>query len=1008
MAGALPLAGEQPPAGDPPPDFNQQIRPILAANCFTCHGPDDEAREAGLRLDTAEGATEDRGGYQAIQPGDAEQSELVLRITSDDPDMRMPPADSNLQLSPEQIQLLRNWIDSGADYSTHWAFVPPQRPTVPDVADAAWCAGVIDRFVLARLEAEGLRPSEQADGYSLVRRLYLDLTGLPPTPQQADAFVNDARPGAYERLVDVLLASPAYAEHWTRHWLDLARYADTNGYEKDRERSIWPYRDWVLQAIADDMPLDRFTVEQLAGDMLPEATDDQRIATGFHRNTMLNEEGGIDPLEYRYHAMVDRVATTGTVWLGLTTGCAQCHTHKYDPITHTDYYRLMALLNNADEPDLVIPVPEVQQQRTQIQRQIQDYEDQLIAQHLVPTGDGDEPVADPPLAAAFAEWVETQTASAHRWQTMRPVEMDSTMPRLTVLDDDSVLASGDVTKRDVYKLRFRLQPSQRPATALRLEVLPHESLPAGGPGMAFYEGRRGDFFLSELQITLDGRPLQLDRPSHSYGKISVGSGSADAASVIDGEGSTGWSTSGQEGQANQLVLNFAEPLTDAGSLEITLLFERHFAAALGRFRLAVTDGTAPVAASPLPAPLYDSLCELREQASPAIDALDDELLTALRRQFVRRSPELAEQRKPLDRLHQQMPDPVYTLVMRERPDDHVRPTYRHHRGEYLQAREEVQPAVPAVFPQLPDDAPADRLALARWLVSDRNPLIGRVMANRAWRAMFGTGIVHTAGDFGTQSEPPSHPQLLDYLALRLADGGWSRKRLHREIVTSATYRQSAVASEELLQRDPQNRLLARGARFRLPAESIRDAALVSSGMLARRLGGPSVHPPQPDSVTELAYGGSGWQADEGADRYRRSVYTFKKRTAPFAAYAVFDAPTGENCVARRDSSNTPLQALTLLNDAMFMELARAMADAVLQQAAGGEGDQPSAIDEDASDVASQRQIATALFRRALVRPPTDDEVDQLVQFYRDHNDSPRDGWFLVARALLNLDEFVNR
>ncbi len=540
-------------------DFGRDVRPILSKHCFKCHGPDPNTREAGLRLDEEDAAIEDLGGYAAIQPGDPDASEVIVRITSEDDDLRMPPNDA--ELSESEVGTLRRWIESGGHYETHWSFVPPQRPALPDVGDAAWCAGEIDRWTLVRMEQADLTPAARAGRKSLIRRLYLDLTGTTPTPEEVDRFAGDDHPAAYRKLVDRLLATPEYAERFARPWLDLARYSDTNGYEKDRPRSIWPYRDWVIDAIANDMPFDQFSIEQLAGDMLPGASNDQRIATGFHRNTMLNEEGGIDPLEYRFYAMVDRVATTGTVWLGLTTGCAQCHTHKYDPITHTDYYSLMALLNNADEPDVVVEDAQRDELTQHIRAEIEAEADRLAARYLPERHDHlAANVDDEAIAQAFVAWFDKQVSQLRKWRSLRADSIESTMPRLTVLPDDSVLASGDVTKRDVYALTFPLHEDDRGATALRLEVLPHDSLPAGGPGMAFYEGRRGDFFLSELSVTLDGQPVGLDSPSHSFGKISVGSGSAVAGNVIDGEGSTGWSTSGAEGKSNHLVVNFAEPL----------------------------------------------------------------------------------------------------------------------------------------------------------------------------------------------------------------------------------------------------------------------------------------------------------------------------------------------------------------------------------------------------------------------------------------------------------------
>jgi len=988
-----------------PPSFARDIRPILAAKCFACHGPDEEHREAELRLDVRGAAVK----AAAIVPGEPDRSELVRRVFSDDPQVRMPPPDAKQSLSKEQKELLHRWIAAGAEYERHWSFVPPQLPPLPPARNADWVSNPIDAFVLARLEQEGLRPSPPADRYTLVRRVYLDLIGLPPSPQEADAFAHDDSPEAYEKLVDRLLASPRYGEHGSRQWLDLARYADTNGYEKDRRRSIWPYRDWVIRATNNDMPFDRFTIEQLAGDMLPGATAAQRIATGFHRNTMLNEEGGIDPLEFRFYAMVDRVATTGTVWFGLTTGCAQCHSHKYDPIRHTDYYRLLALLNNADEPDLIVRDPQTAARRRELERQIAALE-AALPEEFPPAG-GDGPLEErrrENLGAKFAEWLERERTGAVSWTILRPISVETNLPRLELQKDGSIFSTGDITKRDVFTLRFDLDALHEPVTALRLEVLPDDRLPGRGPGRAYYEGRKGDFFLSEFSARSNGRRIEFASASHSYGKISIGSGNANAENIVDGEGSTGWSTAGGEGEPHQLVLKLEQPLEAARKLEIEMLFERHFAASLGRFRLSATSSKGDVKAKEMPV-------EIESLLTRDSDALQQDERAKLRRYFLSVTPELAAARKKIEQLRRQMPEFPTTLVMQERPADNPRPTFRRHRGEYLSPKEEAQPGVPAFLAPLPEDAPANRLSFARWLVSDRNPLIGRVAVNRAWQAFFGEGLVRTPGDFGTQGELPTHPELLDWLAVKFttpADAGglgWSRKRLHRLVVTSAAYRQSSRLTPELLKCDPENRLLARASRFRVNAEVVRDIMLTASGLLSQEVGGPSVYPPQPQSVTALAWGGFKWRPSQGADRYRRSLYTFSKRTTPFAAYTLFDAPTGENCIVQRNRSNNPLQSLALLGDAMFLEMARALAAKAV------------AAEE------TREARAAYLFRALLTRPPTEAELSKLLQFERaqrlrldageldaaaiwgEKNASAEQAsWLLVARALMNLDETISR
>lgn len=997
------------------PSFARDIRPILASRCFACHGPDEEHREGDLRLDERAAAL-DAG---AIVPGNVDDSELVRRIFSTDSDEQMPPPDAKDQLTDKQKSLLRDWVQRGGEYEPHWAFVKPVRHQPPTSQFDDRARNSIDRFIFARLQAEQLAPSPEADRYTLIRRACLDLVGLPPTPEEADAFVADTDPRAYENLVDRLLDSPQYGERWARVWLDLARYSDTNGYEKDRPRSIWPYRDWVIRALNTDMPYDQFTIEQLAGDMLPNATLDQRIATGFHRNTMLNEEGGIDPLEYRFYAMVDRIATTGTIWFGLTVNCCQCHTHKYDPLQHSDYYSLLALLNNADEPDLPIPDPAVVKQREQLLAQIEKLENELVA--AFPPLPADDKSTDSTTESerrqqnfdqSFARWREQQRQTAVDWTIQRPTKMKSNLPRLEVLDDGSIFSTGDITKRDVLTLTFDIAADQLPVTALRLEALPDDRLPAGGPGRAYYEGRKGDFFLSEVSAKLDDKSVNFSGGSQSFGKISIGSGSAKTENVFDGDGSTGWSTAGREGEAHQIVLNFKEPVTTAGDLTIELLFERHFAASLGRFRVSTTSKDGTPAATTLPVDLEAALANDGE--------LDPATRDQLCRQYLRVAPELATARKPIDQLRKQIPDLPHSLIMHERPDDNVRPTFRHHRGEYLSPRERVDPSVPAIFndggPQ-----PTNRLEFARWLVSDQNPLAARVAVNRAWQAFFGTGLVATPDDFGTQSNPPTHPKLLDWLATEFVANDWSQKKLHRMIVTSAVYRQQSKVTLELLERDPNNQLVARGSRFRVPAETVRDIMLRSSGLLSPKMFGPSVYPPQPASVTGLAYGGTRWSTSSGEDRYRRSLYTFNKRTAPFAAYTVFDAPTGEGCVARRNRSNIPLQALTLLNDGMFLEMARALA-----------ADVASGSQKTDTEAQPANAIATSIFRRLLTRPPTDAELSAIIGYQQAQSERLRNGqlnvsevlatnaadksgadqradqaaWVMTARALMNLDETI--
>lgn len=680
------------PAGDAV-SFNRDIRPILAKNCFACHGPDEHSRQANLRLDTRADATGQTGGHAGIVPGNSAASRVVIRITH--PKMPMPPPASGKRLSEQEIELIKRWIDQGAPYDRHWAFEPPMRPALPKVKRTDWPKNEIDYFVLARLEAEGLAPSPEADRYTLIRRVSLDLTGLPPSPEAVAAFVKDESPGAYERLVDSLFNSPHYGERWASVWLDLARYADSKGYEADRLRSMWPYRDWVIRALNENMPFDRFTTLQLAGDLLPVPTQDQLIATGFHRNTMTNDEGGTDDEEFRDAAVKDRVATTGQVWMGMTWGCAQCHNHKFDPLSQKEFYQLYAFFNQTEDSDKI-----------------------------------------------------------------------------------------------------------------------------------------------------DDRP---------------------------------------------------------------------------RLRL-------------------------------------DEKVT--------------------------------TLIMRELPPEKRRETRIHRRGNFLDPGEAVEPAVPAAFHPFPEEAPRNRLGLAKWLVDKRNPLTARVVVNRFWARLFGAGLVETEEDFGTQGAPPSHPELLDWLATEFMRLDWDMKAIQKKIVMSATYRQSSDATPALLERDRFNRLLARGPRVRLEAEMVRDQMLAAAGLLSTKMFGPPVMPLQPDGVWQVVYSRDRWETSRGEDRYRRALYTFRRRTSPYPAAITFDAPSGEVCTMRRIRTNTPLQALVALNDPLALEAASRLAARVL-----------------AEREASLEASIERAFRLVLVRPPEAAEVARLRRLYEEARAKlKRDP--AAARKLLEPDRVV--
>lgn len=990
-------------------DFSRDIRPILSDACFHCHGPDEAKRESGLRLDSREGLFGDLGGYSPVLPHNADASEVIRRIESSEPSELMPPPESNKSLTADQKQLLRKWIESGAEWEQHWGFVAPVKTTPPNVSQSDWCKNELDNFILDRLDQAKLSPSPTADPATLIRRLYLDLIGLPPSPEQARHWESkiwgppenvDTTPqideDAYQELVTELLSSPHYGERWARRWLDLARYADTNGYEKDRDRSIWPYRDWVINALNQDMPFDQFTVEQLAGDMLPDASREQLIATGFHRNTMLNEEGGIDPLEFRYHAMTDRVATTGTTWLGLTLGCCQCHTHKYDPISHTEYFQVMALLNNADEPTLELPNDDYEKTWSKNRKQAKRQLNELASQWPVPKPEAEseersqeerQALRQSAFENAFAAWLTEEELRARNWETLAPTKATSSLPILTIQPDASIFASGDTAKRDDYYIE--LSGSETPIEAIELEALPDERLPERGPGTTYYEGTRGDFYLTEIEFSGQSpssehnQTFPVSTASDSYSKNRFGNRPANASLAIDGDIQTGWSVHDRQGERHVAVFVFEPPIPAHTPLAVHMSFGRHFASSLGRFRFRASKPASPeqpgaeIESEHPVARDFDDATWASLLRPAAERSADDR--QRLREAFLLRSPELAKEAQAIRQLLAR-PRSTTTLIMSERPGGEERPTFRHHRGEYLQAEEQVEPDVPDVLPPLDEKLEPNRLAFSRWLVARKNPLTARVVVNRHWQAFFGTGIVKTLDDFGLQGAPPSHPELLDYLAVYFMDEAkWSLKQLHRFIVSSATYRQSSEVSENMLTQDPSNRLLSCMPRFRLDAEILRDSLLVVSGTLNPQLGGPPVRPLQPAGVTEVAYGSPKWNASAGENRYRRSIYTFIKRTAPFAMFTTFDAPSGEACIAQRDRSNSPLQALTLLNDIMLLDLARATGKRYAHLGSKPRGDKRAPNSE--SDSLELQNRIRQLFKATLTRTPTSAEAESLTNFF---------------------------
>jgi hypothetical protein len=966
------------------PDFVRDIQPILSTRCTPCHGPDTQ--QSQLRLDSRTAAL--RGGLSGpvIVPGKGGESLLLQRLTGK-LQPRMP-----FQLQPlpaADIDKIRAWIDAGATgpedaapvARKHWAYVKPARPEPPLVKNAGWVRNPIDRFVLARLEAEGLAPSPEADRTTLARRASLDLVGLPPTLAELDAFLADTSPTAYEKLVERLLASPRYGERWARPWLDLARYADTNGYERDRRRTAYKYRDWVIAALDADMPFRQFTIEQLAGDMLPEPTLEQRIATGFHRNTLLNQEGGIDVEEARWETLVDRVNTTAAVWLGSTLGCAQCHNHKFDPFSQRDYYRMLAFFDNVEyrvqgegprvmdrwivEPELELPTSAQLPALQRIDAEIKAVEDELRA-----------PNAE--LDAAQAAWEAERRAPPPAWTPLRTDSATAAAgTTLTAQPDGSLVASGALPDAETFTVIASV-PIETVA-AVRLEAF------VDPPGEPVGRSEGGNFFLNRFSARIrdtagNETPLPFVRAEADLVEPSW-----RVSDALDDDPTTGWAVGSETDRSHVAVFAAPEPVAARGGRLVIALEQggRQKGALLRRFRLSVTPSQRPFGGLP-PSESFRAI-------TPLLDA-ERRRLRALRKERSDLRVETA-------------------LVMRERAG-FARPSTRLRlRGTYLAPGETVYAGVPAILHGLPEEAPANRLGLAQWLASDENPLTLRVVVNRAWEAFFGRGLVLTSEDFGTQGERPSHPELLDWLATEFQRGETRWKALHRLIVTSASYRQSSRATPSLLEKDPDNRLLARGPRFRLEAEAVRDVALAASGLLSPKVGGPSVFPDQPDGIWDNPYSDDKWTTSEGKDRYRRSLYTFIRRTAPYPMLATFDAPSREQCTVRRVRTNTPLQALITLNDPGFVAAARALAQRVLREAGK-----------------SAEERAEHAFRLCTARRPSAAERARLLAFHaaelaRYQKDAAaarllaggdeaeagralaeRAAWTMVANVVLNLDE----
>jgi hypothetical protein len=999
VGGALGLA--TPP--EAPVSFDRDIRPILSNACFRCHGPDDKERKADLRLDTKDGLFGDLGGHAAVVPGNPAESELLRRISATEAGEKMPPPKSGKKLTAGEIDLLTRWIKQGAVYNTHWSYTKPTLPTVPRVNNSAWPQNAVDRFILARLEREGLAPSPEADRYTLIRRVSLDLTGLPPTWQEVQQFVEDKDPKAYEHLVDRLLEKAAYGEHWAYSWLDLARYADSAGYADDPLRTIWLFRDYVIKSLNANKPFDQFTIEQIAGDLLPNPTEEQLIATAFHRNTLTNNEGGTVDEEFRNVAVVDRVSTTMAVWMGTTMACAQCHNHKYDPITQEEFFRFFAFFNNtqdADRPDespvLSSFTSDQQRRRERLQTEIATAKAELAAPKL-------------DLSKAQSKWEQTFPVDL-QWRELHAAGVESPASLKAGLTPEGGVEFGVGAKKAAYSITIPLE-------AMTLNALRIEISPAGKTADAKLPD--GDFVIDQLSAKLElpktgagEKPRALAFRKVVADHVPVGS---DLDQILKDKNpkQTGLIISGgaTPQEAALTVITAAPEKISAGSklvlnLQIVSKLVRQ---APIRLSVGATPDTRAAEWGAVPRSIRVAL-----RAVPATRL--SQQTKALAEYYHSIAPELAPARQHLADVEKQFADikPVTVPVMREMAAKDRRVTKIQHRGNYLDLGSQVTEGVPAAFPPLPQGAPLNRLSLARWLISPENPLTARVLANRYWEQLFGTGIVATSEDFGVQGDLPYHPELLDWLASEMVRQKWELKGFLKMLVMSATYRQSSLVTPELQQRDPDNRLLARGPRFRLSAEMVRDQALFVSGLLSAKMYGPPVNPPQPNIGLKAAFGSDiDWKVSAGEDRHRRALYTMWRRSNPYPSMAAFDAPNREVCTVRRVRTNTPLQALVTLNDPVYMETAQSLARKAVAE--GG---------------AAPAERVDYLFRFCLSRKPEPAETARLVKLYEnaltrlrteseqasklatdpigplpkgcDTNELA--AWTLVGNVMLNLDE----
>lgn len=983
-------------AADADVQFNRDIRPILSNHCFQCHGPDEAQRQADLRLDVEHVAKE-----YAIVAGKPDESEVIARITSTDDDLRMPPAAAGKPLSPHQVELLRRWIASGAKWQEHWSLSPPQ-PQTPPAIDGPQVANDIDRFLLHRLRQQQLEFSPRADARTLIRRLYQDVLGLPPSPEEVDAFVRDDSQQAYEQLVDRVLESPRYGERMAIYWLDLVRYADTNGIHGDNHREHWLYRDYVIQAFNDNMPFDQFTREQLAGDLMENPTRSQLIASGYNRLNMTTREGGAQPKEYRAKYAADRVRNASTVWMGATLGCAECHNHKFDPYTAKDFYQFAAFFADLQETAVgaqrptPLPTAEQKAKLAQLDQQLAELQTQL-----------DQPDAEmqKQLEASLRAW-ERERGTAEDWQIQTLTAAAENGSEFELASDQQIARVTKPQDKDTYRLTFSGKREQ--VTGLRIETLPDDKLPAKGPGLA----GNGNFVINEVELQVDGKPVALGQATADHSQNGFA-----AAAATDGKEKTGWAVLPEIGKRHELVIPLKQP---ASGSEWTVAIQCHHGSKHlpGKLRLGVTQQPAPAAGKKS---VPDNIAKLLAiQPDQRDEAQRNELMKWFRGIAPELEPvrqQIAEAKKERDATMAAAPKLLIAVSAKPRMT-RVLP-----RGDWLDdSGEEVLPQTPGFLPQPETDESAQqerltRMDLANWMVDPNNPFVARVLVNRLWKLAFGHGIVRTLDDFGAQGRWPSHPALLDYLAVDFREHGWDIKRTLRMILLSNAYQQSSAVSPELRELDPFNDLYARQSRFRLDAELVRDNALAVSGLLVNKLGGPSAKPYQPAGYwSHLNFPRRTYQHDKGEDQYRRGVYTYWCRTFLHPSLRAFDATTREECTVERPRSNTPLAALALLNDPTYVEAARALAERAVQH-----------------DPAPGKRLQF-IFRQTLSRNPTSAEAETLLKIAEGHRQQYADdeqaaqelvsvglkpiaegteladlaAWTSVARAVLNLHETITR